>query len=259
MATIATGRPLALTQTGDESTRWLRFLSRWALATVIMGVALLVVYIGGIGFAPSDNALGAKYSELLQAVRAPVMYRLAMVFDALGWLMMGGALVILAAILQRQAPIRSLLIAACGVGLIVGVLGGVMRLVGNSDLAAQYASSAPAQQTALLGPTLALYETVSALFVVGDFLGGAGWLLVASAGFALAAFPRWLAVWFTVAGALSMLQGVTSALDMFSFPVLLLTIILGVLGVHAAMAVAFWRPSSVLVAGVVGGGEPATS
>jgi hypothetical protein len=227
--------------TSSDTERWLRFLSRWALVMVLMGLGLLVVYLGGIGFAPSDTALGAEYSELLQAVRAPTMYRLAMTFDASGWLMMGGALLTLAVILRGHTPIRALLIAACGMGLLTGVVGGGIRLVGISGLAAHYAISAPAQQTALLPPTLALYEIVSALFVVGDVLAGAAFLLVASAVFALALFPRWLTGWFVLAGVLSLLQGLTSAVGAFSFPILLLTIVIGILGLHAAIAVAFWR------------------
>src|SRR5574341_2171609 len=133
---------MSLEQTNVESTRWLRFLSRWALVMVLIGIALLTVFIGGIGFAPSDNALGAEYSELLQAVRVPAMYRLFTTFDALGWVMMGGALLSLAVILRSRAPIRALLIAACGMGLLVGVLGGAVRLVGISDLAARYATAA---------------------------------------------------------------------------------------------------------------------
>jgi hypothetical protein len=241
----------SMLSSSSDTERWLRFLSRWALVTVLLGLALLVVYLGGIGFAPSDTSLGAEYSELLQAVRAPTMYRLATTFDASGWLMMGGALLTLAIILKNHTPIRALLIAACGMGLLVGVVGGGIRLVGISGLAAHYASSAPAQQTALLPPTLALYEIVSALFVVGDVLAGAAFLLVASAAFALAVFPRWLTGWFVLAGVLSLLQGVTSAIGAFSFPILLLTIVIGILGLHAAIAVAFWRPSAAPVSAIV--------
>ena len=241
----------------SESLHWLRFLSRWTLTTVLMTLALVVVYLGGIGFAPSDTALGAEYSELLQAVRAPAIYRLAMFFDASGWLMMGGTLLILAAIVKTRAPIRSLLVAACGAGLLVGVLGGVMRLTAIGDLAARYATGTPAQQTALLGPALAVYETVGALFVVGDMLAGAAYLLIASVAFAWAAFPRWLASWFVLAGSLSLLQGITSAIGAFSFPILLLTVVVGVIGLHLAITLAFWRLSTESVAAPAG--EAATA
>jgi Domain of unknown function (DUF4386) len=239
---------ITVEQSTGEVARWLRFLSRWALVTVFMVLALLLVYLGGIGFAPSDNALGAEYSELLQAVRAPALHRLAMTFDASGWLTMGGTLLTLAIILSRHTPIRAMLIAACGMGLLVGVVGGGIRLVGISGLAAQYASSAPAQQAALLSPTLALYEMFSALFVVGDVLAGAAFLLVASAAWGLPVFPRWLTGWLVLAGVLSLLQGVTSAVGAFSFPILLLTVVIGILGLHVAIAVAFWRVAPVSLA-----------
>lgn len=240
----------SLRRPSDDPARWLRFLSRWSLATVLMALGLLVVYLGGIGFSPADNALGAEYSELLQAVRAPIMYRLAMMFDAGGWLMMAGVLLTLAVILLPNAPIRAMLIGACGSGLLVGVIGGVMRLVGISELAAHYAVAAPAQQAALLSATLALHETFSALFVVGDMLAGAAYVVVASVAGVHMMFPRWLTGWFVLAGGLSILQGATSGIGAFSFPILLLTIVVGILGLHAAIAVAFWRPAAVPTAAV---------
>jgi hypothetical protein len=61
---------MSLEQSNVESARWLHFLSRWTLATVLFGIVGLTIYFGGIGFAPSDNALGVAYSDLMQAVRA---------------------------------------------------------------------------------------------------------------------------------------------------------------------------------------------
>ncbi len=227
----------------NEGERWLRFLSRWSFGTVMTGLALVIVYMGGVGFVTSDSALGAEYSELFQAARSPAMYRLAMTFDAWSWVMMGGAILTVAYILKNQSPLRALFIAGCGVGLLAGVIGGAVRLVGISDLAAHYAVATPAQQVALLSPTLALYELYSTLFVVGDVLVGAAYLLIASAAFSLAAFPRWLTAWFVLAGILSLVQGATSAVGMFSFLLLLVVVVLGILGLHAAMVLAFWRPS----------------
>ena len=229
--------------TNFEWARWLHFLSRWTLATVLFGIVGLAIYFGGIGFVPSDSALGVAYSDLMQAVRAPVMFRIFMTFDAIGWLMIGVTLLTLAVILKNAAPIRSLLIAACGVGMLVGSLGGFIRLVGVSDLAAQYAIATPAQQTALLSSALALYETISAHFVAGGVLQGAGYLLVASVSLGLRAFPRWLVGWFILAGILELVQATTAALGAFSFIVLFLTVIVGVWGLNIAITIAFWRAS----------------
>lgn len=243
----ATATAVAVEENDGQSARWLQFLSRWALAMVVSGVALLAVFMVGIGFTDADNKLGAEYSELLQAVRAPALYRIFTTFDGVGWLMMGGALITLAVILRRHAPIRSLLVAACGIGMLSGALGGFMRLVGIGDLASLYATAAPAHQSAILPSMLALHETINSHFVLGNFVGGIGWLLVASVGLGLAGFPRWLAGWFVLAGVLSLLQGVTSAVGAFSFAVLMLTIVVGVMGLHIGIAIAFWSPSPAQV------------
>jgi hypothetical protein len=236
-------KAMSLEQPNVESARWLHFLSRWALATVIFGIVGLAIYFDGIGFVPSDNALGVAYSDLMQAVRAPVMFRIFMTFDAVGWLMIGVTLLTLSVILKNAAPICSLLITACGVGMLIGSLGGFMRLVGVSDLAAQYAIATPAQQVALLPSALALYETISAHFGAGGVLQGAGYLLVASVTFAQRAFPRWLVGWFILAGILELVQATTAALGAFSFIVLFLTVIVGVWGLNIAITIAFWRAS----------------
>jgi hypothetical protein len=165
----------------------------------------------------------------------------------LGWLMIGVTLLTLAAILKNSTPIRALLIAACGIGMLAGSLGGFMRLVGVSDLAAQYSVATTAQRAALLPVVLALYETISAHFVAGGFLQGAAYLLSASVMFALRAFPRWLIAWFILAGILELVQATTAALGAFSFVVLFLTVILGVWGLNVAIMIAFWRPSPALV------------
>jgi hypothetical protein len=246
-------KAVSLDQSGDDAARWITFLSRWALATVLFGIVGLVIYFMGVGFVPSDNALGIAYSDLMQAVRAPVMFRIFMTFDAIGWLMIGGTLLTLAAILKSRAPIRTLMVAACGIGMLAGSLGGFMRLVGVSDLAAQYSVATTAQQAALLPSGLALYETISAHFVAGGFLQGAAYLLIASMMFALRAFPRWLVGWFILAGILEFLQMTTAALGAFSFIVLFLTVIVGVWGLNIAIMLAFWRPSAARLSATANG------
>jgi hypothetical protein len=95
---------LSLNQSSSGLTYWLRHLARWALATVSMSVVVLVVFVAGIGFTPADNAFGAEYSELLQAVRTPTMHRIFTTFDTLGWLTMAVALLILARIFMNLTP-----------------------------------------------------------------------------------------------------------------------------------------------------------
>src|SRR3990172_5988268 len=105
---------MPLEPTSVESAPWWRFLSRWSLVTALVALGLVGVFLGGIGIAASDSALGPEYVELMQAVRSPVLYRVAMVLDVLGWLTIGGSLLTLAGLLRGHAPIRATFIAACG-------------------------------------------------------------------------------------------------------------------------------------------------
>jgi hypothetical protein len=244
-------------QSNDSLTLWLHFLSRWALATVLMGVVALSIDFAGVGFQASDQALGPEYVDLLQAVRSPALFRLFMTFDGLGWLMIGGSLIALAFVVRGRARLRAAFAAACGIGMLTGSLGGFMRLVGTGAIAAQYAVATPAQQAALLLSALTLYAVISAHFVAGGVLQGAGYLLVASAAFAVASFPRWLAGWFVLAGLLEFLEATTAALGAFSLIILLPTILIGVWGLHLAMAAAFWRPSPALLSATSAASAPA--
>lgn len=246
-ASIATGSIVPLAQSIDDSSHWLRFLSRLAAVAGLASLALIIVFIGGIGVDPSDSAKGQAYAELMQAIRSPVLYRLAMLFDALGWALMGGTLVILAAIVRRDAPIRATLAAACALGLISGVLGGFMRLVGVSHLASLYSSATPDQQTGLLQAYLVLREDViGAHFAAGNLLAGAAYVLVAWSLRSLAGFPRWLALWLAIMGMLSLALFVVAAIGTFSFPLVLLTVLV-LTGANFALARTLWNPPSALM------------
>ena len=228
----------------SESARWLHFLARVALVIVLWGLIALPVYFVGIGFQPSDSALGAEYAELMQAVRSPALYRVFMVFDGLGWLLMGLTLLSLAMLVRRHAPIRALLIAACGIGTFTGSLGGFMRLYGISDIATQYANAAPAQQTVLLQSFLDIERVINAHFLAGNFIVGLGFLLAATALWSFAGFPRWLAAWYFIPGILPLLQFVNVASGApFNFVLLMAHIFIGLLALNAAVALTFWRPS----------------
>lgn len=228
----------------SESARWLHFLSRWALVILLWGVIALPVYFVGIGFQPSDSALGAEYAELMQAVRSPALYRVFMVFDGVGWLLMGVMLLTLAMLVRRHAPIRALLTAACGIGVLTGSLGGFMRLYGISDIAAQYATASPAQQAVLLQSFLDVERVINAHFLAGNLIVGVGFFLAATALWSLAGFPRWLAVWVFIPGILPLLQFINVASGAsFNFVLLMGHILIGLLALNAALLVTFWRVS----------------
>ncbi len=250
-ASIASGRVVPLAQNTDDSVRWLRFLSRWSLVAGLVILALPVVIFGGVGQQASDNALGAAYAELLQAVRSPGLYRVGMTLDAVGWLMIGGSLLTLAGVLRRHAPIRATVIAACGIAQLTGSLGGFMRLNGISDLAARYATATPDQHAALLQSYLDLWRVINAHFHAGNLLQGAGFLLVAWAVFSLRGFPRWLASWLVLPGLLPLVQFVLVAAGApFSLALIVFHVVVGIVALDFALAVAFWRPSPALFAAV---------
>ena len=246
-------KAMPLEQINDVSTRWLLFLPRWSLIAALVVLALPVVIFGGIGQQSSDNALGAEYAELLQAVRSPAMFRLGMTFDALGWLMIGGSLLTWAAVLSRRTPIRAIFIAACGLGQLTGVLGGFMRLNGVSELARLYTAASPDQQTIVLRSYLDLWAVINSHFHAGNLIQGVGFLLVAWVAFSLAGFPRWLAVWLALPGLLPLVQFVLVAAGApFSLPLIIFHVMVGVVALNVALAVALWRPSPALVSTVAG-------
>lgn len=236
-----------LTNDGD-SARWLHLLSRIAGLIVLWGVIALPVYFVGIGFQASDNALGAEYAELMQAVRSPALYRVFMVFDGLGWLLMGVTLLTLAVLVRHHTPIRGLLIAACGIGTLAGSLGGFMRLHGISDIAAQYATAAPARQAVLLQSFLDIERVINSQFLAGNLIVGIGFLLAATSLWSLAGFPRWLAAWYLVPGLLPLIQFVSWASGApFNLFLLMGHIFIGLLALNAAVALTFWRTAPTRV------------
>jgi len=238
-------------QTVAEPVRWLRLLPRWSLVAGFVILALPVVLFGGVGQQASDNALGADYAELLQAIRSPGMYRLGTTLDAVGWLMIGGSLLILAGILRRHAPRRATFIAACGIAQLTGSLGGFMRLNGISDLAVHYANTAPNQQAILLESYLNLWRVINSQFHAGNLLQGAGFLLAAWAVFSLSGFPRWLAIGLALPGLLPLVQFILVAAGApFSLSLIIFHVIVGTVALDFAMAIALWRPSPKLVSAV---------
>lgn len=235
----------------DDAVLWLRFLPRWSLATAIMALALPVAFFAGVRILPSDNALGAEYAELLQAVRSPGLYRLSMVFDALGWLMIGGLLITLAGVLHRHAPIAATFTLVCGIGQFTGALGGFMRLNGISDLANQYRNATAVQQQQLLQSYLGLSRVINAHFHAGNLIQGMGFLLAAWSAYSLQGFPRWLALWLLVPALLPLAQfTVIAAGGPFSLPLIVVHVIVGIFGLCIAMAIRLRHPSSMLIAAV---------
>jgi hypothetical protein len=165
------------------------FLSRWSL---LGGIVFLMLFVSmAMWFVPAGeaNPLAEAYLELVGASQNPVLYRLAMTFDVTGWLVLGVFFTALAGAMTRRAPLRSTLIAFCGLGQIAGVIGAFTRLEGISDLASRYGLASLDQQAAVLQAYLDLQRGINAAFGAGALLWSLAFLLVASS---MPKVPGWL-------------------------------------------------------------------
>ncbi len=228
----------------ELSARLSRVLSRGSLVNALLILAYFGFYAAA-GAAAGDNTLGREYAGLWQAVRSPVVYRLAWVSESLSWLMVGATLIIFGGLFARRAPIRAACIAVCGIGQLLGSLGAFL-LSGVSDLATRYANAAPNQQAALLQSFLDLQAAIHSPFTVGILLQGAGFLTVAWVAWEWMRFPRWLAVWLAIPGLIGLVLFVLGATDAPSALVILILVLhdIGLMSAHVAVAVTCWRPSA---------------
>lgn len=212
-----------------EDRRWFGFLSRWSLFGGVVILGMMLTFSVGVLPAGQNDELPPEYFELAAAMDSPVLYRLTTALDLGTWLALGGFFVALAAILYRRAPVRGVLIAACGIGQISGVIGAYTRLLGTSELAAGYGTAAPDEQEALLRSYSDLQLTVFSHFGVGTLLWSVALLLAASAVWSLEGLPRWLAALIALPGVVelpsSVLRIATDAGLEFLLPLELLLLV----------------------------------
>jgi hypothetical protein len=228
---------------------WLRFLARYALLAVMIDLVTWPLIVLWFLPASQGSPLAPAYDELVAATRNLAVYRVLITLDVVAWLMLVVFLIALAALFARHAPIRSALIAACGIGQVAGMSGAFLRLTGISDLATHYVTAAPNQQAALLRSFLDLQLVINSLFTAGGTLWGIALVLVASAAWSSAAFPRWLAGLIALPGILNLtsnlVEMVTGSELLFVINILsifLLTV------VNFAVAGVFWRHAWVFPA-----------
>jgi len=228
---------------------WVRFLARYALFAVMIDLITWPLVVLWFLPAGQGSPLGPAYDELVAATRNLAVYRVLITLDVAGWLMLGVFLITLAALFARQAPIRSALVAACGMGQVAGMSGAFVRLTAISNLAAHYATAAPDQQSILLRSFLDLQLVINSLFTAGGTLWAIALVLAASAAWSSAAFPRWLAGLIALPGILNLTSNlfemVTGSEILFVVDVvsiILLTV------VNVAVAVVFWRHAWALPA-----------
>lgn len=223
---------------------WLRLLARWGLFTAITVAGLMITFFTALGLASAEPGIGGDHDELLVAASNPGLYRTAMVFDGLGWLAMGGLIVIAGLALRRDATVRGPLGAALGLTAVAGVIGAFLRLTVIGDLGRQLAAGGSADEANLLSLYRLVNLIIGAHFGAGQLTVGLGLLLVGSTALGVAWVPRSIAWLLLLPGITSLvLLGGEVALDVFLFPVLLLHVLL-LAAAGMAMAAAWWRAPS---------------
>lgn len=201
-------------------------LARWGLLLAIVVAGLFVTFFGAFGAVAARPEIGKGYDELLMAAFAPGLYRVAMVFDALGWLFMGGLIVIAGAVLWHDGGVRARFGAICGIGAMAGIIGGFLRLAVMGDLGQQYAA-AGADQAPIVMLARTVLEIVAAHFAAGQLTVGLGFAAVGAAALSTAWVPRTIA-WLLALPAVTTfaLLATHIVLDTFLFPVVLVHVAL---------------------------------
>jgi hypothetical protein len=223
--------------TVDGDIHWFRFLSRWALFAGLAELGLILLSILWMPPASQASSLPEQYGELAEAIANPTFYRLDVLLDMAVWLGLGGFFIALAVILLPRAPIRGVLLAACGVGQLLGVLGTFVRL-DIIGVAERYVR-ANHDQASLLSSYRDLQAVIGSHFDAGALLWSVAFVLVAWAGLAMTEFPRWLVVLVGLTGVVGMIDMVLYFvtgdfhLEFLKFSLILI--------VFFAVAWAFWR------------------
>jgi heme/copper-type cytochrome/quinol oxidase subunit 4 len=184
---------------------WFRFLSRWALFTGLVNLGNLLLSIVLFVPGPQASPLPEEYGELVVAISNPALFRLQLDIEIVGWLSLVVFFIAFAAILLPRAPIRGTLLAACGIGQIVGVLGAFIRLEGIPGVAERYMQANQLDRAAVLSSYRDLQAVITSHFSAGILLWSVAFLLVAWVGLARRDFPRWLVVLFGLTGVLGMI------------------------------------------------------
>jgi len=216
---------------------WGKFVARSALLLGVAGLALMAIFIAVL---PVD--LSDPNAELMAAARNPAVYRLAALLDMLAWFGIGGLLLAFGCYFAVRAPVRALILAAAGTGQVIGALGGAMRVGAIADLGARYAAGTPDQRAAIEQAFVSLPQVVASHYGAGQWLYGIGYLLIASLIFSYSGVPRWIAVWFAIAG----IYSVANQLSVVAVGTLLpgLVFVVFMLGqdlVSLVLAVTWWR------------------
>src|SRR6266704_5193106 len=182
-------------QTPLTEAAWGKFVAWSALVLAGASLTAILFYVLVLGL---DDF--SPLAELQMAARNPAAYRLGAALDMLNWVGIGALLFAFAGFFGARAPIRALLLAACGVGQMAGAVGGALRLDAITELATRYTTAGADQQAVLMQVYLTLVQMVGSHYAAGQLLYGAGYLFVAGIAFSRGGVPRWIAAWFALSG-----------------------------------------------------------
>lgn len=198
---------------------WPRFLRWWALAGGLAMTALFAT-AGPLQSATASNPLWKKYPDLAAALAHPAWFRVSFALDIAVWLALGGMFLAFGALFRERAGVRATLLTACGIGQVIGTIGGFIRLEGITRVADSYTTALPADRPGLLRSAFDLQTLAGLHYSVGSILWTTALLLVASLVWRSPRFPRWVAVLMVVAAVCNFATDVTDAVtnkDVLSF------------------------------------------
>lgn len=239
MTTLSMPRARVAEAAVYETGPWHWLLARWALLQALSTAVLIGAFAA---LAASAGPVPLEQLELLGAVQAPALFRLTAALDGLTWLTVGAILLVCAGLFCRRAPVRAMFLAACGVGQVVAVLGAYLNLQATGELGTRYATAAPEQQAAIVQTSLTLFQMIRAHYDAATLLYGAGDLLIAWLVFSLGGLPRWIGLWFGLAGIRAGISqvGLVATGDVVAQDFFVALLVLGVVA-NLAIAVTFWR------------------
>jgi hypothetical protein len=226
---------------------WAVFLSRAAALKALVTVALFAAFaviMSGAGSAPLEQA------ELIGASGNPAAYRIFAALDALVWLGFGAVLLGFAALGASTAHVRAACLAALATTMVVGMVGGYLRLSATTLLATRYAAAGADEQASILESYTGLFATIGAHFGLGQVLYGIAFLLIASITISTPTFPRYLAYLIGLLGAYSLANQLSVVfLGAFLWAPLFFLFLLFTVVMDVGVAGTFWRRTSLAGAG----------
>lgn len=227
----------------DGGRSWAVFLSRAAALKALTTLALFgafAVVMSGAGAAPLEDA------ELIGASSNVPAYRIFAALDTLVWLGFGAILLGLSALVGRASPVRAACLAVLAATMVVGMVGGYLRLTAATLLATQYAAAGPDEQASILEMGRGLAAIIGAHFGLGQVLYGIAFLLIASRTASMPTFPRYLTYLVGVLGTYSLANQLSVVfLGTFLWAPLFFVFLILTVVMDIAVAVTFWRRTSL--------------